>query len=114
MTIFSLLLATVISAGIVPRQPKFSMFASDVFDAAKTSGHTVRETVSKLKTVGITGFDAEYCGRTIDELKAAGSSHAAGLTAGAGLRVKNFKLGAAYARYHYAYSSLLFDVAYSF
>ena len=48
------------------------------------------------------------------ELKAAGSSHAAGLTAGAGLRVKNFKLGAAYARYHYAYSSLLFDVAYSF
>lgn len=72
MTIFSLLLATVISAGTVPRQPKFSMFASDIVEAAKTSGHTVSATVSKLKAVGITGFDAEYCGKEIAELKAAG------------------------------------------
>jgi len=67
-----LIIATIVAAELFPQQPKFSLFASDVIDSAKTSGHTVVETVSKLKAVGIGGFDAEYCEGTIDELKAAG------------------------------------------
>lgn len=53
-------------------QPSFSLFAEDVLAAAKSSRHTVAETVSKLKAVGITGIDADYSQAQKDELLAAG------------------------------------------
>jgi len=72
MSVIALLLATILPVGIVPSQPRFSMFATDIVDAAKTSGHTLEATVSKLKAVGVTGFDAQYCGTAIDALERAG------------------------------------------
>ena len=48
------------------------------------------------------------------EMKAAGSSHAAGLTLGAGLSIKNIKFGIAYGNYHYGAPTLDFTLAYSF
>lgn len=48
------------------------------------------------------------------ELKSAGSSKLAGLTCGAGLRLKKFKLDASYAKYHVGNSSLMFGLGYSF
>ncbi len=59
-------------------------------------------------------LSAGYNFRRAYELKAAGSSHAAGLSFGGGVRLSRFKAGIAYARYHLAASSLHFDVAYSF
>ena len=47
------------------------------------------------------------------EMKAAGSSHAAGLSAGAGLNIKKFKLGLAYAKYHVSAPTLSFSLSYS-
>lgn len=47
------------------------------------------------------------------EMKAAGSSHASGLTCGAGVNIKNFKLGLAYAKYHVSAPSLAFTLAYN-
>ncbi len=46
-----------------------------------------------------------------DEMKIAGSSHWAGLTAGAGLQIKRFKLGASYGKYHLSASSFLFNLS---
>ena len=46
-----------------------------------------------------------------NEMKINGSSHWAGITAGAGLHIKRFKVGASYARYHAVGSSLLFNLA---
>ena len=54
-----------------------------------------------------------YNFRRASELKAAGSSHAAGLTAGAGISLKKFKLGVAYAKYHVSVPSLSISVGYS-
>lgn len=54
-----------------------------------------------------------YNFRRASELKAAGSSHAAGLTAGAGITLKKFKLGVAYAKYHVSVPSLSVSVGYS-
>lgn len=47
------------------------------------------------------------------EMKAAGSSHAAGLSAGAGLNIKQFKLGLAYAKYHVSAPTLSVSLSYS-
>ena len=47
------------------------------------------------------------------EMKAAGSSHAAGLSAGAGLNIKKFKLGLAYAKYHVSAPTLSVSLSYS-
>lgn len=47
------------------------------------------------------------------EMKAAGSSHAAGLTFGAGLNIKGFKLGLAYAKYHVSAPTLAISLSYS-
>lgn len=55
-----------------------------------------------------------YNFRRAYELKAAGSSHWAGLTAGAGLRLSRFKLGISYAKYHLSCSSLMCNAGYSF
>lgn len=54
-----------------------------------------------------------YNFRRAYELKAAGSSHWAGISAGAGLSVKRFKLGLAYAKYHQAGNSIMANAAYS-
>ena len=48
------------------------------------------------------------------EMKAAGSSHAAGLTLGAGINIKKIKVGLAYGNYHAGAPTLSFTVAYSF
>ena len=55
-----------------------------------------------------------YNFRRAYELKAAGSGHGAGITAGAGLNLKKFKFGATYARYHKSTSALMFNAGYSF
>ena len=59
-------------------------------------------------------ISAGYNLRRAYELKAAGSSHWAGFTCGAGLSLKKFKLGASWAKYHRSSSSLMFNVGYSF
>lgn len=51
--------------------------------------------------------------RRANELKAAGASHGAGLTLGAGLNLKKFKLGVAYAKYHVSVPSLSLSLGYS-
>lgn len=54
-----------------------------------------------------------YNFRQGNEMKINGSSRWAGISAGAGLQIKRFKLGASYARYHAVGSSLLFNLAMS-
>lgn len=54
-----------------------------------------------------------YNVRRGNELKSAGASKWAGLTAGVGLQLKRLKFGASYAKYHVGFSSLQFSVAYS-
>lgn len=49
--------------------------------------------------------------RRAHEMKVAGSSHWAGLAAGAGIQIKRFKLGASYAKYHLSSSSFLFNLS---
>lgn len=58
-------------------------------------------------------ISAGYNARRAYELKAAGSGHWAGFSIGGGLKLKRFKLGLSYARYHVAASSFLANVAYS-
>lgn len=57
---------------------------------------------------------AGYNFRRAYELKAAGSSHMAGLSAGVGLNVSKFKFGATWAKYHQSTSSIMANVAYAF
>ena len=54
-----------------------------------------------------------YNFRRAYEMKAIDSSHWAGLSIGAGLSLKKFKVGVAYAKYHIASSSLLINASYS-
>lgn len=53
-----------------------------------------------------------YNFRRANELKAAGSSHLAGLSAGGGINVKRFQLGLSYAKYHQAGNSIMASVGY--
>lgn len=55
-----------------------------------------------------------YNFRRAYELKASGSSHLAGLSAGAGVNVKHFKFGVSYAKYHQASNSIMANVGYVF
>lgn len=55
-----------------------------------------------------------YNFRRGQEMKAGGSSHAAGLTLGAGINIKELKLGVAYGNYHIGAPTLSFTLAYSF
>ncbi len=48
------------------------------------------------------------------EMSAGGSSHAAGLSFGAGANLKRFKIGLAYAKYHVSAPTLAFTLAYNF
>lgn len=54
-----------------------------------------------------------YSFRRAYEMKAAGKSHAAGLTVGAGLNIKKIKFGLAYAKYHASAHTLAVSVSYS-
>lgn len=54
-----------------------------------------------------------YNFRRAYELKAAGSSHWAGISAGGGVQIKRFQLGISYAQYHQAGNSLQFNVGYT-
>ena len=56
---------------------------------------------------------AGYNFRRANEMKAAGSSHAAGLSFGAGLQLKRIKAGLAYAKYHMGAPTLSFSLAYA-
>lgn len=53
-----------------------------------------------------------YNFRRANELKAAGSSHWAGITAGAGLQLSRFGLGLSYAQYHRAGNSVMASATY--
>lgn len=55
-----------------------------------------------------------YNFRRAYELKASGSSHLAGLSAGAGVNVKHFKFGVSYAKYHQASNSIMANMGYAF
>lgn len=57
-------------------------------------------------------LSAGYNFRRAAELKAAGSSHGAGLSFGGGIHVSRFKLGLAYAKYHVSTPSLVFSAAF--
>lgn len=59
-------------------------------------------------------FAGGYNFRRGYELKAAGKGHLAGLSLGGGLNLHKFKIGLAWARYHYSTSALMGNVAYSF
>lgn len=58
-------------------------------------------------------LSAGYNFRRAYELKASGSSHMAGLSAGAGMRLKRFGLGLAYAKQHASSAALQANVTYS-
>jgi hypothetical protein len=53
-----------------------------------------------------------YNFRRAYEMKVLDSSHWAGFSIGAGLSVKKFKIGLAFAKYHQASSSLLINASY--
>lgn len=55
-----------------------------------------------------------YNFRRAMEMKAGGSSHAAGLTVGAGINIKKIKVGVAYGNYHAGAPTISATVAYSF
>ncbi len=55
---------------------------------------------------------AGYNFRRASELKAAGSSHAAGLSFGAGINLKRFKVGVSYAKYHVSAAAFMANVQY--
>ncbi len=59
-------------------------------------------------------LSAGYNFRRAYELKAAGSSHGAGLTFGAGLNLSRLKLGLSYAKYHLASSSFMVNAGFGF
>ena len=53
-----------------------------------------------------------YNFRKANEMDAAGSSHAAGLCAGAGILLSRFSFGMAYAQYHLSAPSFVFNASY--
>jgi len=67
--------------------------------------------ITPIKILYISGG---YNFRRAYEMKAAGSSHAAGLTFGAGIQLKKCKFGVAYAKYHLGAPTLAFSLSYSF
>lgn len=54
-----------------------------------------------------------YNCRIASDMKVNGSSRWAGLTAGAGIQIKKFRIGASYARYHVAASSFMINTSLS-
>ncbi len=66
-----------------------------------------------LRPTRIIYIAAGYNFRRASEMKAAGSSHAAGLSFGAGLQMNRIKFGVAYAKYHVDAPTLSFSLAYN-
>ena len=62
--------------------------------------------------IDILYISAGYNFRRAAELKAAGSTHGAGLTFGAGVNLKKFSLGMAYAKYHVSTPSFMITAQY--
>ena len=116
------------SKGMAHLPVRFSVTLTDLTRwRTKDYFHPADEKLSFGKKVlnhFVVGLDVEptdylYLGvgynfRRAYELKAAGSSHWAGITAGAGLRLSRFKLGLSYAKYHLSCSSLMCNAGYSF
>lgn len=116
------------SKGMAHLPVRFSVTLTDLTRwRTKDYFHPADEKLSFGKKVlnhFVVGLDVEptdylYVGvgynfRRAYELKAAGSSHWAGITAGAGLRLSRFKLGLSYAKYHLSCSSLMCNAGYSF
>lgn len=67
-----------------------------------------------VKPASMVYLSAGYNFRRAYEMKAAGSSHAAGLTFGAGLHLKRFSAGLGYAKYHVGAPTFSFNIAYNF
>ncbi|MBO4642720.1 MAG: type IX secretion system protein PorQ [Bacteroidaceae bacterium] len=57
-------------------------------------------------------LSAGYNFRRANEMKAAGSSHASGLSFGAGVNLNRFKIGLAYAKYHVSAPTFSISLAY--
>jgi hypothetical protein len=55
-----------------------------------------------------------YNFRKAYEMKAAGSSHAAGLSLGAGVDIKRFKVGLAWSKQHVSTNSICVSLSYNF
>lgn len=68
----------------------------------------------EVKPANFMYIAAGYNFRRAYELKAAGSSHMAGLSAGVGINVRNFKFGLTWAKYHMSTNSIMGNLAYSF
>lgn len=88
------------------------------FKEEDTSLSFVRKALNHV-VLGLDVVPADFCYlalgynfRRAYELKQAGSSHFAGFTLGAGLRLERFKLGLAYGRYSLGASSLMGNVAF--
>jgi hypothetical protein len=67
-----------------------------------------------IKPASMLYISAGYNFRRAYEMKAAGSSHAAGLSFGAGVNLNRIKLGLAYAKYHTGAPTLALSLAYNF
>ena len=63
---------------------------------------------------GQTWIALGYNFRRAHEMKVLDSSHWAGISFGAGLSIKSFKVGIAYGKYHIAANSLLANISYTF
>lgn len=67
-----------------------------------------------IKPASMLYVSAGYNFRRAYEMKAAGSSHAAGLSFGAGVNLNRIKFGLAYAKYHTGAPTLSLSLAYNF
>ncbi len=67
-----------------------------------------------VKPVKLMYVSAGFNFRRAYEMKAAGSSHASGLSFGAGLNLKKLKLGVAYAKYHVGAPTFAVNMSYNF
>ncbi len=67
-----------------------------------------------IKPIDVIYVSAGFNFRRAYEMKAAGSSHAAGLSFGAGVNLKKIKLGLAYAKYHVGAPTFSISTAYNF
>ncbi len=84
----------------------------DVSGGRKFTNHFVAGV--DIKPTSTLYISTGYNFRRAYEMKAAGSSHAAGLSFGAGVNLQKLKLGIAYAKYHVSAPTLSVNMAYSF
>ena len=98
------ILGIIIGAGIILLIPVVRERASN-----KRSNKIIKDAEIKADRIV---KNAQIDGKqTVNEMKIEGSSHWAGLSAGAGVQIKKFKIGASFAKYHSVGSSLAFNLA---